>query len=59
MLGVRAFDFLGIFAGVMFDTTIPGYTAATELHQGSGSFTMELLGTPLQVYPKLFAGIRF
>ena len=59
MLGVRAFNFLGIFGGVMFDTTIPGYTAVTELHQGSGSFTMELLGTPLQVYPKLFAGIKF
>jgi hypothetical protein len=59
MLGVRVFNFLGIFGGVMFDTTIPGYTAATELHQGSGSFNMELLGTPLQVYPKLFAGIKF
>jgi len=59
MLGVRLFDFLGIFGGVMFDTTIPGYTAATGLHQGSGSFTMELAGTPLEVYPKLFAGIRF
>ena len=59
MLGVRVFKFLGVFGGVMFDTTIPGYTAATELHQGSGSFSMELLGTPLQVYPKLFAGIKF
>jgi hypothetical protein len=59
MLGVRVFNFLDIFAGVMFDTTIPGYTAATELHQGSGSFTMELAGTPFQVYPKLFAGITF
>ena len=43
----------------MFDATIPGYTTATELHQGSGSFTMELVGTPLKVYPKLFAGIKF
>ena len=59
MVGVRLFDFIGIFAGLMLDTTIPGYTAATELHQGSGSFTMELVGTPLEVYPKLFAGIEF
>jgi len=59
MLGVRAFGFLGIFGGVMLDTTIPGYTAATELHQGSESFTMELWGTQLQIYPKLFAGIKF
>jgi len=59
MVGVRLFDFIGIFAGLMLDTTIPGYTAATELHQGSGSFTMELVGTPLEVYPKLFAGIKF
>ena len=47
-----------VFAGVMFDTTIPGYTAVSELHQGSGSFTMELLGTSLEVYPKLLVGIR-
>jgi hypothetical protein len=59
MAGVRVFGFLGIFGGVMFDTTIPGYTAATGLHQGSGSFTMELWGAELQVYPKLFAGIKF
>jgi hypothetical protein len=59
MVGVRLFDFIGIFAGLMLDTTIPGYTAETELHQGSGSFTMELVGTPFKVYPKLFAGIEF
>jgi hypothetical protein len=58
MAGVRLFDFIGIFGGLMLDTTIPGYTAATELHQGSDAFTMQLLGTPLEVYPKLFAGIR-
>jgi hypothetical protein len=59
MVGVQAFGFLGIFGGVMLDATIPGYTAATELHQGSDSFTMELWGTSVQAYPKLFAGIKF
>ncbi len=58
MLGVRIFGFMGLFGGVMLDSTVPGYTAATELHQGS-SFTMELWGTSLQIYPKLFAGIEF
>jgi hypothetical protein len=58
MLGVRIFGFMGLFGGVMLDSTVPGYTAATELHQGS-SFTMDLWGTPLQIYPKLFAGIEF
>jgi hypothetical protein len=43
----------------MFDTAIPGYTAETKLHQGSGSFSMELLGASFQVYPKLFAGVQF
>jgi hypothetical protein len=57
-LGVQVFGFMGLFGGVMFDATIPGYTAETGLHQGD-SFTMELWGTPLQVYPKLFAGIKF
>jgi hypothetical protein len=59
MLGVRVFNLVGLFGGVMFDATIPGYTVATELHQGTGSFTMELWGAQLQVYPKLFAGIKF
>ena len=58
MLGVRFFGFLGLFGGVMLDSTIPGHTAETELHQGS-SFNMELWGSSLQVYPKLFAGIKF
>ncbi|UCF97030.1 MAG: caspase family protein [Spirochaetaceae bacterium] len=58
MLGVRIFGFLSLFGGVMLDTTIPGYTVATELHQGS-SFTLDLLSTPMEVYPKLFAGIKF
>ena len=40
------------------DSTIPGYTAATELHTGS-SFTMDLWGAQLQIHPKLFAGIKF
>jgi hypothetical protein len=58
MLGVRVFGFLGLFGGVMLDSTIPGYTVATELHQGS-SFTMELGRTSVEVYPKLFVGIKF
>jgi hypothetical protein len=59
LLGVEVFGFLGLLGGVMFDTTIPGSTVATELHQGSGDFTMDLWGASLQVYPKLFAGIKF
>jgi hypothetical protein len=58
MLGVEVFGFLGIFGGVMLDTAIPGSTAETELHQGN-SFTLELWGAPLQIHPKLFAGVRF
>ena len=58
LLGVQVFGFVGLFGGVMLDSTIPGYTVATGLHQGS-SFNMDLWGTSLQVYPKLFAGIKF
>jgi hypothetical protein len=59
LLGVEVFGFLGLFGGVMLDSTIPGYTVATELHQGDNAFTLELSGASLQVHPKLFAGIKF
>jgi hypothetical protein len=58
MVGVRLFGFMSLFGGVMLDTAIPGYTMETGLHRGS-SFTMELWDSPLVVYPKLFAGIKF
>jgi hypothetical protein len=58
MLGVRVLGFLGLFGGVMLDSTIPGYTVQTGIHRGD-SFTMDLWGTSLEIYPKLFAGIEF
>ncbi len=60
LAGVRVLDIFSLFAGVLLDTTIPGYTAQTELHQGS-SFTMDFWDSSakLVVYPKLFAGIKF
>ncbi len=47
-----------IMLGVMLDSALPGYTVETGLHQGS-SFTMNLWNAPMEVYPKLFAGISF
>jgi len=57
-IGVRFLKIFSLFGGVMLDATVPGYTVQTGLHQGS-SFTMDLWDTPVQVYPKLFAGIKF
>jgi hypothetical protein len=56
-VGVQVLDFFSIFGGVILDATIPGHTLATGLHQGS-SFTMDLWDTSMEVYPKLFAGIK-
>jgi hypothetical protein len=58
MLGVRVLRIFSFFGGVMLDSKLPGYTVETGLHQGS-SFTMDLWNTPVEVYPKLFAGIKF
>ena len=58
MLGVRVLRIFSLFGGVMLDSELPGYTAKSGLHQGS-SFTMDLWNVPVEVYPKLFVGIKF
>jgi len=58
MVGVRVLGIFSLFGGVMLDSMLPGYTVVTGLHQGS-SFTMDLWNASLEVYPKLFAGIKF
>ena len=58
MLGVRVLRIFSLFGGVMLDSKLTGYTVETGLHQGS-SFTVDLWNEPIEVYPKLFAGIKF
>ncbi len=55
--GVRIFDKLAIFAGVMLDSTITGMTPTTPLHTGQ-EYTLSFRDFDLVVYPKLFGGIR-
>ena len=58
LLGVRVLGIFSLFGGVMLDVKFPGHTVETGLHQGS-SFTMDLWNAPMEIYPKLFAGIKF
>jgi hypothetical protein len=58
MVGVRVLRIFSLFGGVMLDSKLPGYTVETGLHQGS-SFAMDLWNSPMEIYPKLFAGIKF
>jgi hypothetical protein len=55
--GVKLLGFLNLFGGVVMDSWIPGYTARTALHEGA-SLTVDLWGTPVQLYPRLFTGIK-
>jgi hypothetical protein len=58
MLGVQVLGSLSLFSGVMFDAAIPERTVETALHRGS-SFSLDLWGGRIELYPKLLVGFKF
>jgi hypothetical protein len=58
MLGIKLLGRLSLFSGVMFDAAVPGRTVETALHRGS-SFSLDLWGGSMEVYPKMMLGFKF
>jgi hypothetical protein len=49
-----------IFGGIILDTLLSGLTAPTPLHQQQAdSGSLDLWGTQVGLYPKLFGGVGF